>query len=252
MKNVGILCIVVFWLAGCASNQTDLVTQPQDRQKQVAALVDLGVGYLKNGEYTRAKDNLNRALELDPRSAPAHTALALIFNFEREFNQAEKQYRLALRSDPKFTRARNNYGAFLYTQGHTRKAIEQLEIAAKDQFYDERPTVFENLGICYLQLGERQKAEDAFVKSISLNPKQPRALLELAEIRYDQQQYMSSRSLYRRFERVSRDGARSLWLCVRLSKVFRDSDREASCAMALRNIYPASPQFKQYQKMVGK
>ena len=252
MKNVGILCIVVFWLAGCASNQTDLVTQPQDKQKQVAALVDLGVGYLKNGEYTRAKENLNHALEIDPRSAPAHAALALVFNFEQEYNQAAKQYRLALRSDPKFTRARMNYGVFLYTQGHYNKAIDQLEIAAEDQFYVERPTVFENLGICYLHVGEKKKAEDAFVKSVALNPRQPRALLGLAEIRYDQQDYASSRDLYRQFEKVSRDNARSLWLCVRLSKVFRDSDRQASCAMALRNIYPASPQFKQYQKMVGK
>lgn len=252
MKNVGIVCIALIWLAGCASNQSDLIAQPQDKQKQVAALVDLGVGYLKNGEYTRAKEYLNHALEIDPRSASAHTALALVFNLQQEFDQAGKQYRLALRSDPKFTRARMNYGAFLANQGQYKEAIEQLEIASRDQFYVERPTVFENLGICYLHVKEKKKAENAFVKSIALNPRQPNALLELAEIRYGQQQYVSSRDLYRQFEKVSRDNARSLYLCVRLAKVFRDSDREASCAMALRNIYPASPQFKQYQKMVGK
>ena len=250
MKNWGIICIAVVVLCGCQS-ESDLVTRPQDKQKQVAALVDLGVGYLKNGEYSRAKDNLNHALQLDYRSAPAHNALALIFQFEREFGQAEKQFKLALRYDSKFTRARNNYGAFLFGQGRFQEAIDQLKIAARDQFYDERPTVFENLGICYLQMQDKKDAEDAFVKSVALNPKQPRALLELAELRYDQKQYVISRELFQRYGRVAHANARSLWLCVRLSRVFRNSDKEASCALALKNIYPASEEFKQYQKMVS-
>ena len=250
MKNWGVLCIAVVWLAGCASN-SDLVTRPQDRQKQVAALVDLGVGYLKNGEYTRAKENLNHALQLNPRSAKAHNALALIFQFQREFHQADKHFKLALRYDPKFTRARNNYGAFLYGQGRIKEAIEQLKIAAKDQFYDQRPTVFENLGICYMQLNDKKDAEDAFVKSIALNPRQSRALLDLAELRFGQKQYQSSRELFARYESVAQDNAASLWLCVRLAKVFRNPDKQASCAMALKNIYPASAEYKQYEKMVS-
>lgn len=251
MKNWGITCIVVLLLSGCATN-SDLVTQPADRQKQVQALVDLGVGYLKNGELTRAKENLNHALQLDSHSAKAHNALALIFQDEREFKHAEEQFKLALRYDPKFTRARNNYGAFLFAQNRIQEAIDQLKIASKDQFYDLRATVFENLGICYLHVDDRKDAEDAFEKSVALNPKQPSALLELAQLRFDQKQYVLSRELFERFEHVSRDNARSLWLCVRLSRVFSNSDKEASCAMALKNIYPTSPEYKLYEKMASK
>lgn len=251
MKIPGIICVAVLLLSGCQSN-SDLVTKPQDTQKQVEALVDLGVGYLKNGDYTRAKDNLNHALHLDSHAASAHNALALVFQFEREFKEAEKQFKLALRYQPKFTRARNNYGAFLFGQGRYKEAISQLNIAAQDQFYDERPTVFENLGVCYLQLDDKKDAEAAFVKSVALNPKQPRALLELAGLRYDQQKYSSSQQLFHRYEQVSRANANSLWLCVRLAKVFHDDNKEASCALALKNIYPASDEFKQYEKMVSK
>lgn len=250
MKNWGIVCIAVIWLSGCASN-SDLVTRPQDRQKQVAALVDLGVGYLKNGEYTRAKENLNHALQLDDRSPKAHNALALVFQFQQEYKEADKHFKLALRYDPKFTRARNNYGAFLYGQGHYRQAIDQLKIAARDQFYDERATVFENLGICYLQLKDKKDAETSFIKSIALDPRQPRALLDLAELRYDQKQFAAAHALYQRFKAVATDNARSLWLCVRLSKIYGNSNKEASCAMALKNIYPTSPEFKQYEKTVS-
>lgn len=250
MKNLGILCIAVIWLSGCASN-SGLVTRPQDRRMQAAALVDLGVGYLKHGEYVRAKVNLSHALQLDDRSAKAHNALALVFEFEQEYNQAEKQFKKALYYDPKFTRARNNYGAFLYGQGHYRKAIKELKIAAKDQYYDERATVFENLGVCYLQVHEKEKAEKAFTRSIALNPNQPRALLDLAELKYSQKKYADSHDLYERYEHLASDNARSLWLCVRLAKIYGNTNKEASCAMALRNIYPTSPQFKQYEKTVS-
>jgi len=250
MKNWLVVIFLAALLSGCASNN-NLVTQPADRADQVNALVRLGMGYIRNGDYARAKDNLNHALELDSRSAKAHDGLALVFQLEREFDEAEKQFKLALRYDSKFTRARNNYGAFLFSQGRYKEAINQLTIAAKDQFYDGRPTVFENLGISYQKLGDDKDAESAFVRSVALNPRQPRALLELAEIRYGQKQYAAARNLYARYERVAKDNARSLLLCVQLARVFTDNNREASCALALKNIYPASPEYKEYQQTFG-
>ena len=250
MKNLVLVGLLVAMVSGCASDDSSgLVAAPADRAKQVDALVQLGVGYLKTGEYARAKDNLNKALRLDSHSAAAHNALALVFQLEQEYDQAAIQFKLALRYKPTFTRARNNYGAFLFSQGKYQDAIEQLKIATGDQYYDERPTVFENLGISYLKINDKQAAEDAFIHSVALNPKQPRALLELAELRFDQKQYVPSRDLFRRFEAVSRDDARSLWLCVRLSAVFGDSNKEASCAIALKNLYPVSEEYKEYRKM---
>ena len=249
--SVSSALVLLLLLAGCASN-SDLIKAPADRDKQVAALVNLGVGYLKNADYPRAKENLNKALELDPKSAKAHNALALVFQLEQEYDEAESQFKMAIRSDPSFTRARNNYGAFLFGQQRYTEAIDELKIAAQDQYYSERPTVFENLGISYLRTGDKPAAEKAFSRAIALNPRQSRSLLELAEMRMDQRKYADARDLFRRFEAFSQDNAASLWLCVRLARIFQNSNKEASCSLALKNIYPTSPEYKAYEASVSK
>ncbi|MDZ7683887.1 MAG: helix-turn-helix domain-containing protein [Gammaproteobacteria bacterium] len=140
-----------------------------------------------------------------------------------------------MRSNPNSTRARNNYGAFLFAQERYRDAIDHLEKASEDRYYEGRPTVFENLGVSYLRIGEREKAEQAFDRAVALNPDQPRALLELAKIRFERQEYVPARQMYRRYQQVSNQNAKSLWLCIRLARVFENENEEASCALALRN-----------------
>jgi type IV pilus assembly protein PilF len=237
-------------VTGCV---TEGVTshQPADRTKQLQTLVDLGVGYLQNGEYARAKEHLNKALELDSRSALAHNTLALVFQAEQEFVAAEEHFRAAIKNDPKFTRSHNNYGAFLFDRKRYDEAIQHLKIASEDRYYAGRAAVFENLGVCYARQGDAKDAEDSFVRSVALNPSQARALIELSEIRFGQQRFVESRELYQRFLALSQHSSRSLLLCVRLARVFDNSNDAASCAIALRNIFPSSEEFKQYQQMVG-
>jgi type IV pilus assembly protein PilF len=212
-------------------------------EKQLQTLVDLGVGYIRNREYARAKDNLSRALLIDPASPLVHNAFGLVYQLEGETEQADIHFKQAI-ADKTYTRAINNYGAFLFAEGRYEESIEQLEVAAVDRFYQNRPLVYENLGVAYLRLGDSVKAEEAFLRSTQLNPGQGRAMLQLAEIRFDQRNYVEARQYYQRYVNTNSQSARSLWLCVRVNRVFEDQDGEASCALLLRNIFPASEEFK--------
>lgn len=251
MKKIALMMVFAMLLASGCVTETKGPTQPANKEKQLQTLVELGVGYLRNGEYGRAKENLNKALEIDPKSPVAHNTLALVFQAEKEYEAAEQHFQRALRTDPDFTAGRNNYGAFLFERERYQDAIEQLKIASQDRFYQRRPWVFENLGVAYLQLNDMAAAEQAFERSVALNPDQSRALLELADIRYRQQRFVEARELYRRHARASQQSARSLWLCVRLARVFSNSNEEASCALALKNIFPASEEYRQYQEMIS-
>ncbi len=249
-RHAGMIVLVGLLLQGCVTESTG-PSRAADPQKQIATLVELGIGYLRNGEYGRAKEHLLTALDLDPQSATAHNTLALVFQLEQEYGVAEEHFKIAIRNKPDFTRARNNYAAFLFDRGRHADAIEQLQLAGEDRFYAGRPTVFENLGVAYLRTNNPVAAEQAFERSIALNPEQARALVELANIRFEQRRYVESRELYYRYEAVSSQSARGLWLCVRLARVFNDGNREASCALALRNIFPTSAEFKQFEAMVS-
>ena len=235
-------------LGGCVTEITGKVPKKIDPEEVLENLTNLGIGYLRQGDYNRAKDNLRKALKIDPRSALVHTSFGLVFQLEGEKDLAEEHYRKAIKYDPNFSQARNNFGAFLFVEGRYDEAIDQLQVAAADRFYPKRPQVFENLGVCYLRIGESVKAEDSFVRAVELNFSQPRALLELSGIRFEQQNFVESKRLYDRHIKVSQPSARSLWMCIQLARVFEDLDAEASCQLVLKNIFPASEEFKASQE----
>ncbi len=242
-------CLTVL-ISGCVTETTGPVREA-DPEKQLNALIKLGNGYIRNGEYTRAKENLNLALTLDPRSPQVHTAFARLFQLEGETKLSEQHFKKAISAASNYSPARNNYGVFLFAEGRYEEAVKQLSVAAEDRFYHLRPQVFENLGVSYLQLDKITEAENAFERSIRLNPTQSRALIEVAEIRFNQLNYVESRMFYRRHMNASQPSARSLWLCIRLARIFEAQDQEASCALTLRNVFPGTAEFRRYQSTIA-
>jgi type IV pilus assembly protein PilF len=71
-------------------------------------------------------------------------------------------------------------------------------------------------------------------------------LLELSQIKFDLRDYANASSYYKRFLEASSQNARSLWLGIRLARIYGRQDDEASYSLLLKNIYPASDEFKQY------
>lgn len=238
-----LVCSVM--LAGCVTTTTGLIGS-FDPEKALQANIQLGIGYIRNGEYARAKTKLSRALEIDAKSAEAHSTFGLLFQVQGELVLAEQYYKKAIRLDSKLTQARNNYGAFLFDQKRYNEAIKQFETASKDSLYTLRSQVFENLGVCYLKTGELEKAENALIRAVSLNPRQVRALLELSEIQFNRRNYVNASSYYERHIEVSSQYARSLWLGIRIARIFNKKDDEASYSLLLKNVFPASDEYKQY------
>ena len=246
---VCILVSLVLLLGSCVTE----VSGPRskaDPEKQLQSYIDLGVGYIRNGEYARAKENLTTALELDPKSPEAHHAFGRLFQVEGDYDLAETHFKRAISLDRNFTQAQDTYGAFLYGQERYEEAIEHLIIAADDRLYQNRAQVFENLGVCHAKLGNVDEAQSAFLRATQLNPKQSRALLELAEIRYTQRNFVESRSYYRRHTSASSQSARSLLLCVKLAVVFDKRDDAASGSLTLRNVFPNTAQYREYERFV--
>jgi type IV pilus assembly protein PilF len=250
LSRILLLLFIVSLVSGCTTTITGPVQKEVDPAQVVEKLNNLGIGYLQQGDYTRSKDNLSKALEIDPGSPLTHTTFGVLFEREGEFKLAEYHFNQAIRYDPEFSPVRNNFGAFLFARGRYEEAEAQLLIASQDRFYPLRAQVFENLGVCYLRMSESVKAEDAFLRAIQLDFSRARALIELAIIRYDQQNFVEARRLYDRHVSVSQQSSRSLLLCTQLARKFDEQDKEASCALVLKNIFPASNEFKQYQKMI--
>ena len=107
----------------------------------------------------------------------------MLYQLEGEPERAEEQFQIALRKDPEYSAAHNNYGVFLSSRGRNEEAMAQFEAAARDLNYDRREVALVNLGQAALKLGMIDKAKSSFEHSVRLSPGSVPALVELAEIR---------------------------------------------------------------------
>jgi type IV pilus assembly protein PilF len=234
-------------LAGCVtSGNVNPMKTSKGRDEARDAYVQLGLGYLQQGMAERAKDPLRKALALDDSDADANAALALVFQVEGESDLADQHFRKALSSRPGDARILNNYGGFLFEQKRYKDAYERFEEASRDSLYGERSRVYQNLGLTAQALGQRELAQQHLEKALRLDRQQPRALLEMAELSYEDRHYVPARDYYDRFSLLSGQNARSLLLGVRLAKIFDDRDKAASYGLQLKRLYPGTPEYQQY------
>ena len=242
------LCVVlVSVMAGCVSSGgSNPLSTDKGRDAARQAYVQLGLGYLQQGLAEQAKIPLGKALELDKRDPDTLAALALLYQSEMEPELAENSYRQSLSARAQDARTLNNYGSFLFEQQRYQEAFAQFQKASTDNLYPERSRVYENLGITALKLGQPEVARQHLVKALRLNPKQPRALLEMAELSYQDRQYVPARDYYDRFSLLSGQNARSLLLGARLASVFDDRATPATFGQQLQRLYPGTPEYQQY------
>ena len=239
--------VLVSLLAGCVSSgDSSAMTTDKGRNEAREAYVQLGLGYLQQGMTGQAKVPLRKALELDKSDPDTNAALALVYQSEMEPGLAEQAFRTALDRRPDDARILNNYGSFLYEQQRYQEASAQFQKAAADNLYPERSRVYENLGITSLKLGQRDAGRAQLEKALRLNRQQPRALLEMAELSYEDRHYVPARDYYDRFSLLSGQNARSLLLGARLASVFDDRTPTANYGQQLKRLYPGTPEYQQY------
>lgn len=238
-------------LSGCITTTESVFTEEASPQKALEKRVGLARQYIGEGNWEAAKRNLQIAEGIDASNPEVFEAFALVYQSTGEYELAEENFRKALSLDKNFSRCRNNYAAFLYGQQRYREAEEQLDYVVRDTLYSGRPNAFVNLGLCRLKLFDTQGAEEAFVRALAMDKTNPIALLEVARIRYEAQDYSAADKYYDSYRSaVRQQSAAGLLLGIQLAKAASNRDAEASYALALRNLYPTSPEYQAYKRTV--
>lgn len=247
LLNPSLGLIVLFsLLAGCVTETNDPMLSNADPERFVKMSIGAATEYIKEGNTEAALRHLDGALKKDSNSAEAHNALALVYRLTGDKALEEKHYKLAIRYDPKFSQARNNYGTFLYNQGRYKDALYQLERASQDPLYEKRAVALENMGRCYLKLGDKNQAEAVFLEAIRKDERMARSYLELADLAYREQDMNKTADYIEQFSALSRHTPRSLWLGIQAQRVVGNQNALASYELALRNLYPQSAEYKAF------
>jgi type IV pilus assembly protein PilF len=228
--------ILVLALTACSTNPAD---SDGTRARRIADTnIQLGIAYMREGDFDTALVKLQKALEADPNSATAHGTLAILYENIGENDLAEKHFRTALRLSPEDPQTRNNYGQYLCRHGKYPEALEQLKIAASDPLYPGIAASLTNAGICAGSIPDARQAEEYFRKALEHDQNYAYALLQMANLMFTQGNNLAARAYIQRFDGVSKPSAESLWLGVRIENALGDMSAAGDYALKLKNNFP--------------
>lgn len=231
--------VVVSVLTACAGSPE---VKDEQHKADVAARANtqLGVEYLREGNYEQSKAKLDKALELEPNYAPAHDAIAVLYERVGENKLAEKHYKKSLRLNPDSASTRSNYGQFLCFQERYKEATASFMKAADNPFYATPEVPLANAGMCAARIPDPAAAEDYYRKALQKNPEFAPALMQMAVLKYQESNYLSARAYLERLKQVTEYSPATLWLAVRTEFALQDHQAWGEYAIILKNNFPDS------------
>jgi type IV pilus assembly protein PilF len=234
------------WLAGCASS-AERQAELERRQRLADTHTQLGVSYMQRGQLEIAKHNLDKAIETDPDNVQANNMMALLQWRLKNYVEAERHFRKALYDDTGKGNSDgwNNFGVFLCERGQFDTAEQAFQRALADPLYRTPAEANVNAGMCQMRKPSPATAEKYFRAALEHNPKQARALLELARLSFNAGRSLSARAFMQRHFDATEDTPDALLLATRIEGALGNRDAEASYALRLRGKFPESTEASQ-------
>lgn len=207
--------------------------------------VQLGLGYLEQGDVERAKDKLLKAINQAPRMPEAHYNLAHFYYLIDEYEMADQHFRLAIdyaqdsgNNASVLGTARNNYGVFLCQTKKYKEAEQQFFLAIDDSNYIDTASAYENAGLCAQQAGNKQLAYNYFDKAVKQNPLSSKSLIELSEYSLEQKDYVKAKTYMQRYNQIASANKRSLLINLKLAKALGDQSEINNLNAIIKKQFP--------------
>ena len=238
LKLISIVFIVQILLSGCISQNDQSFGQNFDRLKAAKTRVSLGLTYLKNGNFSQAKFNLDKALEFAPRSADSNFAMAYYYQSVGELEQAENAYQFAMDLEPKNANIANSYGAFLCQNGDYEKAKKYFLKAVNSNNYISSAETYENLALCSRSQGRPEDAIQYLRSAVNHQPGRANSLFLLARSLVETQQWQEARAILRRYEKTSQINPQSLLMAMKIERGTGNDAAAKGYSDMLLKIFP--------------
>lgn len=177
-------CICFFCFSGCVSHTTQY---DFDRQEALKARISLAIAYLEQDEFSKARENIDRALAHNPDDYLPHSLLSYYYQRLNQIELAIQSYQTALALSRKQNNTLqpspdvlNNYGTFLCHLQQFEQAHQLFEQALKSNspYYHQIETL-ENVIHCAIQATDMIKAEQYLGHLHSLSPDKAQKLKDI-------------------------------------------------------------------------
>ena len=215
-------------------------TAREKREQAAAANTDLALAYVREGNLAAARDKIEKALEQNPRVAKTQMAAGFVYERLLDERKARRHYERALRLGKDDPEVINNAAVYFCRTGDHRRGEQFLLQAAASPLYRTPAVAYVNAGRCARAGGRAADAEQHFRKALSLNPRQPDALLQMAELAQAGGNGLQARAFLERYAAVAPASAEALWLGRRIELDLGDDAQARRYAQRIKDEFPMS------------
>lgn len=153
-------------------------------QSSIDSLVSIGIQYHDNGAYNLAAEKYKEALEIDPNSQLVNYELSMTYIYMQEYEKAIEHSDIVLeQKDQYMLEAYMTKGSCLDYMGQTKESIKLFKKAIKK--YGKHHLLYYNLAYDYYKIKEDDKAEEALISAIQIEPGHASSHLLLGYLKSD-------------------------------------------------------------------
>lgn len=159
MKFITLL-VLILGITGCSS-------KAKDREKAMYYL-DMANTQIENNNLPTALKDLLTAEKLDPTNPVVQNNLGLVYFLRERYETAVTHFAKAVRLQPDYTEARNNYGRALIEVGKYSEAEDELKLVINDLTYVAQEKGYINMGILRFNQKQYKEAAKFFEQSLKI------------------------------------------------------------------------------------
>ncbi len=239
--------IIALGLSACASNQQ--IGKTADPAKRADVRTQLAVSYMQRNQLEVAREELEHALEIDPDHSAANHAMAALQERLGNNEDAERHFRVAVRSDAENSQAAHDFGTFLCRRGRVQEALAQYESALSNPLYQQPDMSNLRAGECLITYGNAQAAEPYFRKALRINPRLSLGLYHMADINFRRRNYLSARGYIERYFAIAPKTPQSLLLAYKIEHQLKAPEVAEEYASLLRGKFARSKAAQELEKL---
>jgi type IV pilus assembly protein PilF len=232
-------------LVGCVSSDGSKALKREDPTDSAAKTnIQLGIAYLQQGNYTVAREKLERSLKQNPKDPDVHTSLGLLYDRTGEPKLADKHYQEALKLAPNSPDISNNYAIYLCKRGRVDEGVQRFAAVAANKYYRTPEVALTNAGVCLRGAKRYDEAQARFTGAIKARPDYSEATVQLATLHVERGQLPEARKVVDTYLGAFRPKPDVLFTAVTVARASNDKMSEEKFSRTLRLEFPDSAQAR--------
>jgi type IV pilus assembly protein PilF len=245
MNTRWIAILTASLLIGCVSSDGTKALKREDPTEAAAKTnIQLGIAYLQQGNYTVAREKLERSLKQNPKDPDVHTTLGLLYDRTGEPKLADKHYQQALKLAPDNPDVSNNYAIYLCKRGRVDEGVERFSAVVANKYYRTPEVALTNAGVCLRNAKRLDEALAKFIGAIKMRPDYSEATVQLANLHIERGQVPEARKVVDSYLGAFRPKPDVLFAAVTVARAAKDKMSEEKYSRALRLEFPESAQAR--------